>query len=58
VNLVTGDDAESLLRCGPFVMDGHPVSPIENQTVQRCLTTDWRIKLVGGQKESTKSCKV
>ncbi|PLW15104.1 hypothetical protein PCANC_13956 [Puccinia coronata f. sp. avenae] len=25
VNLVTGDDAESLLRCGPFVMDGHPL---------------------------------
>jgi hypothetical protein len=29
VNLVTGDDAESLLRCGPFVMDGHPVSCTE-----------------------------
>jgi len=25
VNLVTGDDAECLLRCGPFVMDGHPL---------------------------------
>ena len=25
INLVTGDDAESLLRCGPFVMDGHPL---------------------------------
>ncbi|KAI9613569.1 hypothetical protein H4Q26_010176 [Puccinia striiformis f. sp. tritici PST-130] len=25
VNLVTGDDADALLRCGPFVMDGHPL---------------------------------
>ncbi|KAG0148562.1 hypothetical protein CROQUDRAFT_105647 [Cronartium quercuum f. sp. fusiforme G11] len=25
VNLVTGDDADQLLKCGPFVMDGHPL---------------------------------
>lgn len=25
VNLVTSEDADSLLRCGPFVMDGHPL---------------------------------